>query len=275
MRIRIQEVGTGPGTYGQGGHSHRRQLYGIGKAAAWRLAYEGAGVTICAKRKDLLEQAAQDIRTTTEGVVLPVQADVKVPQDLERVVNTTLEEFGRINVLVNNAGEADARTFENVTDEAWQADFDLKVWAAVRLAQATIPHMRRVGGGRIINVTSVGAKAPGPSSMPTSISRAAGVAITKALSKDLAKDNILVNTVCIGLIKSGQHERLYQLARAGNSDLTLEEFYQQAARQRDLPLGRFGEAEEAGDVIAFLASERASFLTGIAVNIDGGASPVV
>ena len=206
---------------------------------------------------------------------MPVQADVKVPQDLERVVNTTLEEFGRINILVNNAGEADARTFENVTDEAWQADFDLKVWAAVRLAQGTIPHMRRVGGGRIINVTSVGAKAPGPSSMPTSISRAAGVAITKALSKDLAKDNILVNTVCIGLIKSGQHERLYQLARVGNSDLTLEEFYQQAARQRDLPLGRFGEAEEAGDVIAFLASERASFLTGIAVNIDGGASPVV
>ena len=129
---------------------------GIGKAAAWRLSYEGARVTICARRKDVLEQAAEDIRTTTEGVVLPVQADVTVHQDLKRVVNTTLEEFGRIDIIVNNAGEADARPFESVTDEAWQADFDLKVWSAVRLAQATIPHMRRVGGGRIINVTSLG-----------------------------------------------------------------------------------------------------------------------
>ena len=111
--------------------------------------------------------------------------------------------------------------------------------------------------------------------MPTSISRAAGVAITKALSNDLAKDNILVNTVCTGLIKSGQHERRYQRSQAENPDLTLEEFYQQAARDRNLPLGRVGEAEEAGDVIAFLASERASYLTGIALNIDGGASPVV
>ena len=249
--------------------------YGIGKAAAWRLAYEGAKVSICARRKDVLEQAAQDIRAGTQGVVLPIQADVSVPQDLERLVDTTLQELGRIDILVNNAGEADARPFEDVTDEAWQADFDVKVWAAVRLARAAIPHMRKVGGGRIINVTNLGAKAPGPSSMPTSVSRAAGVAITKALSKDLAKDNILVNTVCIGLIKSGQHERRYQLSRAGNPDLTLEEFYQQAARQRNVPLGRVGEAEEAGGVIAFLASERASFLTGIAVNIDGGTSPVV
>jgi len=111
--------------------------------------------------------------------------------------------------------------------------------------------------------------------MPTSISRAAGIAITKGLSRDLAKDNILVNTVCIGLIKSGQHERRYTRIKATNPDFTMEELYAQGVKARGVPLGRFGEAHEAGDVIAFLASERASYLTGIAINIDGGSSPVV
>jgi 3-oxoacyl-[acyl-carrier protein] reductase len=117
--------------------------------------------------------------------------------------------------------------------------------------------------------------APCPHPTPTSISRAAGIAITKGLSRDLAKDNILVNTVCIGLIKSGQHERRYARMKATNPNLTLEELYAQAVKARGVPLGRVGEAHEAGDVIAFLASERASYLTGIAINIDGGSSPVV
>jgi 3-oxoacyl-[acyl-carrier protein] reductase len=111
--------------------------------------------------------------------------------------------------------------------------------------------------------------------MPTSISRAAGIAITKALSKDLAKDNILVNTVCIGFIKSGQHERRYAHQRAAKPNVNLEECYASEAKARGVPLGRVGESHEAGDVIAFLASDRASYLTGIAINIDGGTSAVV
>ncbi len=211
----------------------------------------------------------------TEGEVLPVQADVTVHQDIERVVTATLERFGRLDILVNNAGQSAAGPFESVTDEDWQADFDLKLWSAIRFARLSIPHMREVGGGRIVNVTNLGAKAPGPGSVPTSVSRAAGIAVTKAMSKDLAKDNILVNTVCIGLIKSGQHERRFDGGKSRNPNLTLEEFYQQMAGAREIPLGRVGEAEEAGDTIAFLCSDRASYLTGIAVNIDGGASPVV
>ncbi len=135
--------------------------------------------------------------------------------------------------------------------------------------------MRKVGGGRIINVTNLAGRTPGPSSMPTSISRATGIAITKGLSKDLAPDNILVNTVCIGIVKSGQHTRRYDRLKENNPDLTLDEFYAQTAVARGVPLGRIAETEEAGDVIAFLASERASYLTGIAINIDGGTSPVV
>ncbi len=111
--------------------------------------------------------------------------------------------------------------------------------------------------------------------MPTSISRAAGIAITKGLSKDLARDNILVNTVCIGLIKSGQHERRFTRMKEANPNITMDEFYGQVMKNRGVPLGRVGEAEEAGDVIAFLASERASYLTGVAINIDGGTSAVL
>lgn len=248
---------------------------GIGKAAALSMAQEGARVVIVARRADVLERAAQDIRIATEGMVLPVQGDVTDRGTAGRVVQKALDSFGRVDVLVNNAGTAIAKEFEAVSDDDWEGDFELKVWGAVRFIRAVIPEMRKVGGGRIINVTNLGGRTPGPASMPTSISRAAGIAITKGLSKDLAKDNILVSTVCIGLVKSGQHERRYARMKEANPNVTLEEFYDRMAAGRGVPLGRVAEAREAGDVIAFLACERASYLTGIAVNIDGGASAVV
>ncbi len=248
---------------------------GIGKAAAHRMAAEGARAVIVARRPEILETAAQDIRTQTGGTVLPVAGDVMEPDTVNRVLEMALDRFGRVDILVNNAGTSMAKPFEAVTDADWEIDFNLKVWGAVRLIRAVIPAMRKVGGGRIINVTNLGGRTPGASSMPTSISRAAGIAITKALSKDLAQDNILVTTVCIGLIKSGQHERRYARQKEANPHFTTEEFYAGLAKGRGVPLGRVGEAHEAGDVIAFLASERASYLTGIAVNIDGGTSAVV
>lgn len=248
---------------------------GIGKAAAQRMAEEGARVVIVARRPEVLEAAAQDIRAATRGVVLPVQGDVTEPETINRVVETTLHNFGRIDVLVNNAGVSMAKPFEAVSDDDWETDFGLKVWGAIRFIRAVIPEMRKAGGGRIINVTNLAGRTPGASSMPTSISRAAGIAITKALSKDLAKDNILVNTVCIGLIKSGQHERRHARMQQTNPNLTLGELYTDMGKNRGVPLGRVGEAHEAGDVIAFLASARASYLTGIAINIDGGTSAVV
>ena len=247
---------------------------GIGKAAALSMAQEGAAVVIVARRQEVLEQAEREILTATEGQVLSISADVMEPDSAGNIVQTTLDKFGRVDILVNNAGQSMAKPFEDVSQDDWEFDFELKVWGAVRLIQESIPEMRKVGGGRIINVTNLGGRTPGPASMPTSISRAAGIAITKGLSKDLASDNILVSTVCIGLIKSGQHQRRYDVRVQSEPDLTLDSFYDQLADGR-VPLGRVGEAEEAGDVIAFLASERASFLTGIAVNLDGGASAVV
>ncbi len=248
---------------------------GIGKAAALSMAQEGAAVVIVARRQDVLDQAEQEILAATEGQVMSISSDVTDPGSAKSIVENTLNKFGRVDILVNNAGTSMAKPFEDVSQQDWEYDFDLKVWGAVRLIQQSIPEMRKVGGGRIINVTNLGGRTPGPSSMPTSISRAAGIAITKGLSKDLAKDNILVSTVCIGLIKSGQHQKRYDARIQSDPSLSVDTFYDQLAAGRQVPLGRVGEPEEAGDVIAFLASERASYLTGIAVNLDGGASAVV
>ncbi len=248
---------------------------GIGKAAALSMAQEGASVVIVARRQDVLDQATQEIMTATEGQVMAISADVTDPGAAKSIVEKTLNQYGRLDILVNNAGTSMAKSFEDVSHEDWEFDFELKVWGAVRLIQESIPQMRKVGGGRIINVTNLGGRTPGPSSMPTSISRAAGIAITKGLSKDLAIDNILVSTVCIGLIKSGQHQRRFDSRVQTDPSLSIDTFYDQLAEGRSVPLGRVGEPEEAGDVIAFLASERASYLTGIAVNLDGGASAVL
>ena len=243
---------------------------GIGKATALALAREGARVAICARRADVLQAAADAIKDATGNDVLPISADVMQALEIERVVTTVVERLGPPTILVNNAGTSAAAPFETVSDDAWQADLDLKLMAAVRTSRLVVPHMRVAGGGRIVNVTNIGAKQPGASSLPTSVSRAAGVALTKAMSKDLAKDNILVNAVCIGLIKSAQIERS---ALRRFPDLPLDQAWERMGA--NVPLGRVGEASEAGDVITFLVSARASYVTGVAVNIDGGSSNVV
>ena len=246
---------------------------GIGKAAATSLAAEGAKVVICARRPDILEKTADAIRGATGGEVMAVPADVTNPDHLKSLFDNIIATHGRIDILVNNAGTSAAGYFQYVTDETWQADLDLKLFGAIRCCRIAIPHMKAQGGGRIINITTPSGKTPGPSSVPTSVSRAAGIALTKALSKDYAPDNILVNTVCIGLIKSGQHERRWQQQHAQNPDLTLDQWYGEMGKS--VPMGRVGEAQEAGDLIAFLASDRASYITGTSINIDGGTSTVV
>lgn len=243
---------------------------GIGRATAELLASEGVKVAICARRAARLREAAEAIRARTGGEVLDVPADVTVPEQLAAFVRAAAERWGRIDILVNNAGTAAAAPFERVSDEEWQKDLDLKLFAAIRASREVIPHMRRVGGGRIILIAHVGGKAPGPSSLPSSVSRAAGIALTKAMSKDLAKENILVNTVCVGLIKSAQIERA---ARARFPDLPLEEAY--ARMGANIPLGRVGEAEEVARVILALVSNLGSYVTGAAVNVDGGMGATV
>ena len=180
-------------------------------------------------------------------------------------VAAAVARFGGVDILVNNAGTSAAAGFEQVDDRAWEADLELKLMAAVRFCRLVIPHMRRRGAGRIINVTTVGGKAPAARSLPTSVTRAAGINLTKSLANEYAVDHILVNTVCLGLVKSAQWER-----RAKGD---LDAYYRDVARR--VPLGRVGEAQEFADLVAFLASERAAYITGTAINFDGGMSAAV
>jgi NAD(P)-dependent dehydrogenase (short-subunit alcohol dehydrogenase family) len=240
---------------------------GIGKATAQILAAEGASVVIVARGRELLDQVAGDIRAAG-GKVAVVAADVSKAEDCARIVASALESFGRLDILVNNAGTSATGEFEKVSDETWQADFDLKLFGAIRLIRLAVPHMRKAGGGRIINLTNIGAKQPRARSTPTTVTRAAGLALTKALSKEFAPDRILVNTVCIGLIRAGQHEK-----KAAKAGVDVESVYEKMGH--DIPLGRVGDAAEVGNVIAFLASDAASYVTGTSINLDGGTSGVL
>ncbi len=239
---------------------------GLGRAAAERLAREGARVAICGRRKERLEQAADGIRKATGGQILAQVADVSRAADIEALVAATVAQFGGLDILVNNAGQSAAGGFETVSDEAWQSDIDLKLMGAVRCCRLAIPHMKRRGGGRIINITNLGGKAPAAKGLPTSVTRAAGINLTKSLANEYAPDKILVNTICVGFVKSGQWER-----RAQGKDL--DAFYREAAKS--VPVGRVGEADEFADLVAFLVSARAGYITGTAVNFDGGRSAVV
>lgn len=240
---------------------------GIGRATALKLAQEGAKVAICARGAARLEKTADEIRKAG-GEVLAVAADMSKTADIERFINAVTARFGRLDILVNNAGTSARGKFLEVDDATWRADLELKLFGAIRCTRLAVPHMKQQGGGRIINITISSAKQPGAQSMPTSVSRAAGLALTKALSKEFAADNILVNTICIGKIKSGQHERRY--AQEG---VSAEQYYGQMGR--DIPLGRVGEAEEVANVITFLASDAASYVTGSSINLDGGISGVL
>jgi len=243
---------------------------GIGKATAVELAREGANVAICARREDVLAAAAQEALQEARGKVMYRVADVTNSEDIQGFVKATHDAFGRIDILVNNAGTSAAAPFEAVTDESWDYDLDLKLMGAIRMSRACVPHMRAAGGGRIINITAVGGKAPGPSSLPTTVSRAAGIALTKAMSKDLAKDRILVNAICIGLVKSGQISRAAAARFPGGS---LDEAFAQMGQ--NVPIGRIGEAREVAALIALLASPLGGFISGTAINVDGGMAATV
>lgn len=250
---------------------------GIGFATAHRLAEEGASVAICGRREEALKRAAAKLHAVNGGQVLAVIADVEKADDASAFVADTVKRFGRIDILVNNAGREAIGRFESTSDNDWQADLDLKLFAMIRTTRAALPHMRSAGGGRIINVTHIGAKQPRARSLPTTVSRAAGLALTKALSKELAEAQILVNTVCVGLIWSNQWEqrRLSLATPPPREEYERRVMAERAEALGPIPLGRMGRPEEVADLIAFLASERASYITGSAINVDGGSSGAV
>jgi 3-oxoacyl-[acyl-carrier protein] reductase len=247
---------------------------GLGRATAEALYLAGARVAILARREGPLEQASREIAAlpdAAEGAAIAgLVCDVTDPGAIESTLERVQAELGPVDVLVNNAGQSAAQPFESITDEAWQADLDLKLFAAIRLTRAVWPHMKAQRWGRVVNLLNVFAKTPDAGTAPTSVSRAAGMALTKVLANEGAPHNVLVNALLIGFIRSEQIRRRYE---AGERRETFEDFVARAGER--LPMGRVGEPEEVANLILFLCSEAGSYVTGCAINMDGGLSKVV
>lgn len=246
---------------------------GLGKAMALRFAESGADVAIVARRPEPLAAARDEIAARAPGRKIVAHAcDVRDAAQVQATFEAIQRDLGKVDILVNNAGTSQTGKFEEVTDEVWQSDFDLKLFAAIRLTRLAFPGMRERRWGRVINVLNVGAKAPGGGSAPTSVTRAAGMALTKVLSFEGAPHNILVNALCTGYIKSDQWARRHA---AQAPEQPFEDFLKDFARKMAVPLGRLGESEEFANLACFLASDAGSYITGTAINVDGGRSPVV
>lgn len=240
---------------------------GLGKAAALELAREGARVAICARTEEPLRATAAEIEGATGSQVLAVVADVSKANDVERLVQTTADHFGRLDILVTNAGGPPAGYFLDLDDAAWQAAVELTLMSTVRLCRATVPHMRKNNWGRIVNITSVSVKQPIDNLLLSNALRAGVVGLAKTLSNQFAGDGITVNSVCPGWTLTDRVAEL-NAVRAREWGVPVEQVERQVTA--NIPLGRMGQPEELAALIAFLASERASYITGTAIQADGG-----
>lgn len=238
---------------------------GLGFAIAQELLAEGARVAICSRdEKEIME--ARDKLQQNGGNVFAQRADVTNPADIRTFVERSLEALGGIDLLVNNAGRAHPGSFEQLTDQDWQEDLDVKLFSMIRCSREVLPHFRSRGGGRIININAIYGKYPDPKFFATSVDRAASQAFTKTLAIEVAEDNILVNSVNIGFVVTPQWQKIRQMRAP---DLTDEEFFNQMASE-EVPLGRFGQPDEVSGIVVFLASDRASYITGASIDVAGG-----
>jgi len=240
---------------------------GLGKASAMALAREGAKVVLCSRNEKAIHQTAEEVRSKTGASVLPVVADVSKALDITRLVDAAVKEFGTIHVLVNNAGGPPTGHILSLPDEEWEKGVELTLMSVVRLARAVLPSMEKQKWGRVITIVSVVAKQPINELLISSTLRPGILGLSKVLSNQYAKDNITVNTVCPGLILTKRQEEL-SAARATEKKITFEEYLADSAKT--IPTGRLGAPEEIGNVVAFLASEQASYVNGVNLLVDGG-----
>ena len=241
---------------------------GIGYGIAARFAASGADVLIAARGRAALDAALKAISATARGRVAGVQGDVAVAADIQKIYDEAMRAFGKVDIVVNNAGTSRNGAFEDVTDEVWRDDLDQKLFAAIRLTRLAWPQMKERRWGRVINVLKIGATAPRAGSAPTTISRAAGLALTKVLAHEGGPHNVLVNAMLVGFIEADQH-----VQRAAKEGIAIADYV--ARRAKDIPLRRIGKAEEFANLACFLVSDAASYINGTAINVDGGHSPVV
>jgi 3-oxoacyl-[acyl-carrier protein] reductase len=242
---------------------------GIGKACALALAEEGCKIAICARGEEELDKTAAEV--SAKGVeVLVCNRDVTQAKDNRQFVAETVREFGGIDILVNNAGTGRLSDLMQLPEEEFRYNMDLMLYGPIQLSREVVPYMQERGGGRIINISSIFGKQPG-GLLDYDAIKAAVIMVTKDLANYLAKDNILVNAVCPGPTRTPLWEGPDQLGEqlGGMLNMSGQEAITWFAEQ-NIPLGRYGTPEEIAAMVTFLASEKASFITGQAINVDGG-----
>ncbi len=236
---------------------------GMGRACALGLAAEGARVAICARTESDLKAAAEEIRAKTGAEVLAMRCDVTRAEEVKALIERVTQTFGGIDILVANAGGPPRGNFDELADEQWTLAFELSLLSTVRLIRGVLPSMRKRRWGRIITIQSSSVKQPIPGLLLSNAVRPGVAGLMKTLATDLGTDNILFNTVCPGRIMT---ERL--LSGRAQTGKSVEEYLQVISK--DVPLGRIGTPEEFANMVVFLASARASYVTGATVQVDGG-----
>ncbi|MEE9285536.1 MAG: SDR family oxidoreductase [Dehalococcoidia bacterium] len=245
---------------------------GIGRAAATALALEGCKVAICARDDTPLTATAQTIRQQTMAQVLSVVCDMAIYEDIKHVVAETVKTFGRLDIVVNNAGGPPAGSFDDFTEEGWQQAISQNLLSAIRTTREALPHLRRSGSGRIINITSVSVKQPIDHLILSNTTRLGVVGMAKTLSREVAAEGITVNNICPGNIAT---ERLVSLIeeRAQRQGVPMEQVM--AVEEARLPMGFLGDPGDVASLVVFLASAKARYITGATIQVDGGSTTAI
>jgi 3-oxoacyl-[acyl-carrier protein] reductase len=240
---------------------------GIGKAIALSLAKEGVNMVICARNEAGLRKTAQEIESAHSVKVIPIIADLTKASEVKSLIEETMDRFGWIDILITNAGGPPSGPSLSFTDEDWEYAMILNLLSTVRLCREVIPIMRKQGWGRIVNMVSVAAKQPLQDMVLSNSIRAAVIGLSKTLSQEVAADNIMINSICPGWILTDRLESIVR-KRAESQHTTYESAL--AGITADIPIKRCGKPEEVADLAIFLASERASYITGTTIQVDGG-----
>jgi NAD(P)-dependent dehydrogenase (short-subunit alcohol dehydrogenase family) len=240
---------------------------GVGLKTAEMFLQEGTKVAVCGRNEDRMKKAYDHLLTFgSSDSVFASTCDVTNKLQVNEFIDGTASKFGGIDILVNAAGQSVMGYFFDITDEQWEQQIQLKYFAIIYAVKAVHPYLVKRGGGRIININATLAKEPERHMVATAATRAGLLNLSKTLSQELAQDNILVNSVSLGLIRTDQWER----RRMKNApDMKVEDYYADLAKKRNIPLGRVGEAEEVSSVILFLASSKASYVAGSTIETAG------